>query len=194
MITSSLYFNGSIFIDNTSSIHPNSEELGLGAKLESFIQEYEPDVLIKCLGYSLYKEFMDQFSEDYTLNESAHQKWKDLLNGKEYQVNGISYSWRGLIYEEGGFDKSLISFYVYSKYIKRDFLGVGIQSEKTKETIPNPSIIYIEAYNEFVNLTVKGKNGLVSLYQFLTDMNTISSDTYANWSPTNFCKINQFSI
>ncbi|QQV90638.1 structural protein [Polaribacter phage Freya_1] len=194
MITSSSYFNGSILIENIESIHPNSEELGLESKLDAFIQEYEPDVLIKCFGYSLYKEFMDQFSGDYTLKGSADQKWDDLLNGKEYQVNGINYYWRGLIYVEGGLKRSLISFYIFSKYIKRDFLGVGIQSQKTKETIPNPSLIYVEAYNDFVNLTVKGKNGLVSLYQFLTDMNTISSDTYANWSPTNFCKINQFSI
>ena len=194
MITSSEYLKGSIYLKDGNSNFPNSELLGNGNKLDSFFQEYEPDVLIKCFGYSLYKEFMNQFSEDYTLKGSADQKWDDLLNGKEYQVNGINYYWRGLIYEEGGLKRSLIAFYVFSKYVKRDYLGSGIQSEKVKEVNFNPSQIYIEAYNEFVNLAVKGKNGLVSLYQFLTDMNEITPGTYENWNPETFNKINQFSI
>ena len=118
MIISGAYFNVDLLLKNTDSTIPNAEALGVGSQLNNGIAKYEPEVLIKSFSYSLYKEFMSQFEND-VIKESVDQKWKDLLTGKEYQINGKNYSWRGLIFEEAGVKKSLIANYVFHKCIAR---------------------------------------------------------------------------
>lgn len=195
MITSVSHFKGSIDLLNVedSSLVPNGDELTNGNKLTDFVKEFETDVLVKCLGYSLYKEFSEQF-EDGLLKEESEVKWKDLLNGKEYQVNGINYNWRGLLFKEGGYETSVTAYYIFSEYIVRDFIGVGIQSETIKNVKNNPDFVHQKAWNKFCDLVVYGGNGLSSLYQFIYDMNSLDTNTYKNWNGMGFEKINRLGV
>ena len=193
MIISGAYFNVDLLLKNTDSTIPNAEALGVGSQLNNGIAKYEPEVLIKCFSYSLYKEFMSQF-ENYVIKESAEQKWKDLLTGKDYQINDKDYSWRGLIFEEAGVKKSLIANYVFHNCIARGNTNIGIQKEKSTQEMQTIKTLYINSWNDFVEMTTISNNGLVSLYQFINDMNEINSNTYQNFNPTAFKKMNQFSI
>ena len=136
---------------------------------------------------------MSQF-ENYVIKESADQKWKDLLTGKEYQLNGKNYFWRGLIFEEAGVKKSLIAYYVFHNCIARGNNNAGIQKEKLAQEMETIKRLYVQSWNDFVDMTVIGNNGLVSLYQFINDMNSITPGTYDNFNPTAFKKMNILSI
>lgn len=193
MVISDSYFKGSILIESVALSIPNGAVIGNGNSLRNYVLEYESDILIKCLGYSLYKDFSEQFDVN-ELKASVDQKWKDLLNGKEYELNGVRKFWRGLRFEENELQKSLIAYYVFSVYIKKENSGLGIQKEKIKDVTVSPSYLYMSAYNTFVELTTESKSGLQCLYDFITDMNSINSETYPNWMPTSFKKINPFSI
>jgi len=194
MIINGEYFNVDLLLKDTDSSIPNAEALGVGENLNNAISKYEPEILIKCFSYSLYKEFMSQFDENYTIKETADQKWKDLLNGKEYQKDGMNCFWRGLIFEEAEVKKSLIAYYTFHHCIVNGNNNTGIQKEKSSDERNLIKRLYVKSWNDFVEMTVLGNNGLVSLYQFIEDMNAINSDTYQNFNPTSFKKMNIFSI
>ena len=222
MITTGEYFKGEILVSNALDKAPNSNVLGNGLSLNQFIARYEPDVLTRLLGYDLYKLFSDQFNKPqsgvWTLKTSADAKWDELLNGKEYVLNGVNVKWQGLIFKDGtinqGINQSLITYYVYTKFIEAtEFThsGVGMQSESSKNsTRVNARSKVAMAFNSFYDLAIGraayyndsyyfdchyNNSGYRSLYDFLSDMNAIDSDTYPNWNPaTQFKLENRYGL
>ena len=222
MITTRSYFKGEIAIANAADKAPNSNLLGNGLSLDQFIARYERDVLTRVLGYDLYKLFSDQFdkpqSGKWTLKTGADAKWGELLNGKEYTLSGVNVKWQGLVFKDGtinnGIDQSLISYYVYSKFIEAtEFThsGVGMQSELSKNSErANARSKVADAFNSFYDLAI-GENsyynsyqyfdsyfnnsGYRSLYDFISDMNDLDSTTFPNWCPTtNFKLENRYGL
>lgn len=228
MITSNIYYKADIHIPNVINPTPTVNDLSKGGELLLYISTYERDVLIKLLGYSLYKEFSDQFDVDandqWTIKPLADQKWKDLLNGKEYTIDNVTYNFRGLIFSEGIgtslINRSLLSYYVYYNFLSNDvdnYSSVGVQNETAKNATKVSAIPKaVKAWNNFYNLAVgsystphylvngSGTIGLDwlggdgsgerSLYEFMNDINTQTPDTYENWKPQFFDNINQFGI
>ena len=202
-----------IDIPNIDSSEPNGNLSGNATKLDNFREGYERDVLIKCLGYPLYKELQDSLevlenATEQTVKASADQKWKDLVNGKTYQIDGVNVIWDGLIFKEGVYNRSLIAQYVYYHFMddnESQNTTTGRQSEKTKNSNKvsvAPSAV--KAWRKFFEMTVGvyntpihyyeggrlagidyfgSDNGQRSLYQFIDDMNTITPKTYDNWMP-----------
>lgn len=116
-----------------------------------------------------------------TLNPSAPQKWKDLVDGKTYQVDGKNYRWRGLIFQQGVKKVSLLAEFVYSQWVTTQnsvMTGLGnvvVEGVNTK----NVSIVdnYVQSYNSFVEMYQGDtKGGYVSLKQFLKDNSTAYPD------------------
>ncbi|MFL0093600.1 DUF6712 family protein [Tenacibaculum maritimum] len=200
MITSRSFYKSLIKIPNAQDTAPNSKLLGNGNLLDFFIEEHEPEVLIDCFGYSLYEEFLSQFDENYKLKDNVDQKWKDLLNGKEYQLEGKKAKWRGLIFKEKDLDRSLIAYYVFCEFLNKDqssYNGTGTQKEKTKNTTPVSSDpLYVASFRKFHKLTEfsNRNNGLRSLYDFIQDMNNANPNTYPNWCPERFENINTWGV
>lgn len=206
MITSSSYFTGIIEIPNISTANtPNASRVGKQTKIARFIEEYELDVLSKCLGFSLHKDFQLQLevvppATVQTVKDSADQKWKDLYSGKEYELNGKPVKWQGLVFKQGTIDISLISYYVFTQFFKHDMThygDIGLQIEKAKNAkraYYGPK--YVLSSQKFYELTVGNSNdiyktsGYRSLYQFMQDMNDIDPTTYPNWMPYCFPKVN----
>ena len=220
MIIDRSYFKGEIYIPNVEDIAPDSELLGNGSELDVFITEYEREVLIKCLGFSLYSVFKSQFNSDNSpnLKNDSEQKWKDLLNGKSYNIDGKMVNWSGLIHKNNPFKRSLIAYYVYFHFLNNDishYTGTGMQVEKTKSA-ENVSHIpkAVRAWRKFYELTVgtynttsyiEKANGTGidwgncesaerSLYQFIQDMNNSDVNTYPNWQPYFFENLNILGI
>ena len=217
MIITRSYFKGEIAISNAEDKAPNSNLLGNGLSLDQFIARYERDIMTRILGYDLYKLFSDQFDKSlstglWTLKDSADAKWNELLNGKEYILNGVNVKWEGLVFKDGtvnnGIDQSLIAYYVYTKFIEAtEFThsGVGMQSELSKNSVRVDARSKIaDAFNSFYGLAIGNSSyynnyqyfdsyfnnsGYKSLYDFIGDMNGLDSATYPNWCPTTQFKL-----
>lgn len=224
MIAPRSCYKSPIDIPNSDASEPNGNLSGNTTKLDNFREGYERDVLIKCLGYPLYKELQSNLevletATEQTVKSTADQKWKDLVDGKEYQLDGKTVIWDGLVFKEGIYYRSLIAQYVYFHFVMDDvsqYTTTGRQSEKTKNSVKvsmAPSAI--KAWRKFYEMTVGsydtpiglyegsvlvgvdyygGDNGQRSLYQFINDMNHLSPNTYANWMPKMWDNINQFGL
>jgi len=170
MITDSTYYKGDIHIPNVVNAAPSVNDISNDSELQFFISEYEREVLIKLLGYNLYKEFSEQFDVDangkWTIKPAADQKWKDLLNGTEYTIDTVTYNFRGLIFSEGLgtslIQRSLLSYYVYFNFLSNDvdhYASIGVQAETAKNAdrvsaIPKA----VNAWSKFFQLAVGNYN------------------------------------
>lgn len=222
-IINNTYFVDEIFIPHAKpSITDNVT--GISAEIVSFINTYEKECLIKTLGYKLYSEFEAQLdsTKPNGLKVDAPAKWNDLLNGKTYtKTNGDEAHWSGIrqknLSSSDIYDRSFIADYVYFFYEKStddDRVGVGnVQQEAANALKVSKTPKVVAAWRRFFE-TVQGSdcppavyfksngvgvdwltgNGLVTLYEFITDSNLIVADTYANWKPTYFVNMNQFGL
>lgn len=188
MIINGSYFKGLIFISNANDQPPLSDLVGNGIVLDVIIKKYEPLLLIKLLGYELYKLLKDQFDKtnnDWVLNSNADQKWKDLMNGVDVTYNGELYRWDGLANGE----QSLIADFVYSKFIEEieiQYTGVGLVIEKAeKAERVNPRTKIIDSYNSFYEKAIENDNRYVlTLYDYMIISNELIPDTYPKWLPS----------
>ena len=212
MITTRAYFALNSELPFVSDDVPNASLVGNKSEADSFIQRYEKDILLKTLGYQNYKAFMDSFDYDevtniHTIKDTADQKWKHLLNGKEYTKNGVPVVWFGIVFEDEDVKRSFITNYCYCKFLEKDtskHLGVGLSVPQAKGAMrANPAYKYTDAYNDFVELVVGNYcngnsdeigSGVRSMYEFINDMNELDKNTYPNWMPEMFKPVNVFSI
>lgn len=123
MFIDSTYFTGELAIPNAAN----------ETALTQAITQYEKEILIKLLGYKLYS----LLQADLVLGVPATQKYKDLVDGKEYTLtyNGTDYTvkWEGLA---NSGKLSLISYYVFYKYVERNitsFYGTGVSQANVQE-------------------------------------------------------------
>lgn len=208
MITSRSYFKGSLRIANVLDTAPNSNLVGNSAIADLDIVKYEREALIKLFGYTLYKEFKSKFDIDsnglWTLKAAeSGSKWDDLLNGKEYTLNGNTVYWKGLVYtdsDESGAtpDQSLLAYYIYAMFVRDEefsHAGIGFQAEQAQaaDRVSSRSK-YAWAYNEFVRMVEFSDNRERSLYDFISDMNAETADTYAEWDYETFNYVNRFGL
>ncbi|TSA56918.1 hypothetical protein D4R42_02665 [bacterium] len=103
----STYFTGEILIPNASE----------DAQLTQAITQYEKEILIKLLGYSLYTALLADLDES---GDPATQIYTDLVDGAEFTHDfygeEITLRWEGL---RNTALLSLIAYYVYYKFIER---------------------------------------------------------------------------
>jgi hypothetical protein len=124
------YFTGEINIPNAGVSGNASDTL-----LIYFIKQFETEFLVKALGRNLYRGFMTALGLNVTTGayanvangkaaDSVDQKWKDLLNGKEYtDQNGDLQKWKGFISlsDDGTTIKqSIIANYVYYWFMRNN--------------------------------------------------------------------------
>jgi len=174
---------------------PNIEEHGSpeAIELESSIDRYARQFLQITLGNTLFAD-LDNNVTDGVLDLTAPQKWLNLVNGCNYTVSGKSYTWKGLIYEEGTFKESILAYFVYlNNYQTTVNTRMGqVVLEGKNSMNQNPSEHITGIYNDFVemyqgntcnepsiywinNLLVKdyaqgfNNTGYVSFLQFLND-------------------------
>lgn len=136
---------------------PNTQELRESALtvLEQFVDNYARLLLKNALGYSNFND-LDSNVTNGVLDSGAPQKWLDLVNGVEYEKDGITYSWQGLVFEEGTKRQSLLVPYVYYYWLlneQQKQSGVGTVVVNTKNaTNVNATQTLVNAWNDFVTL------------------------------------------
>lgn len=198
MIIERSYFIGEIHIPNSQNLEPNSDVVGNGSDLDLFIEKHERSILIKCLGYGLFRKFESQLdsSKSNGLKDDTSEEWDDLLNGKDYIKNGQPCFWRGLTFNDGSLKRSLIAQYIYCEYLRKDsvhYSGTGFKQEKTKNAVSvSPDMLYVNAFREFHELTEFSceNKDVKSLYDFLSD----HKENYENWKPERFENQNRLGI
>ena len=168
-----------MIIDNTYFIRDLTLPLDqITAELNTYIDTYEPELLIKCLGYDLYKQLTAGLANTY-----PEQKWLDLRDGCEYLVGSITYNWRGLINAN---KESLIANYVWYQFVcNSDFYQSGFRKVNTDSSmLVNPRPKQVKVYNQMVDW-------LYELEVFISN----NLDDYTNYLPeVSLNKINVFNI
>jgi hypothetical protein len=140
-----------------------------------YIDVYEKEVLIRLLGYDLYKRFAAGLLVEPTIDPI----WLALRDGKEYNVdiNGNTHvvKWNGLVNTDG---ISLISDYTYYKWLSQNneqLTGTGVgKANKENATDYDKNKKLVQAWNRAnENAGYNGWNSLAgSLYNFLNNHQT----------------------
>ena len=136
---------------------------------------------------------------------------------------GVQVKWRGLrfksnVFGNGEYDKSLLAYYTYFYYEKDDYitratLGSFVEESTAGAVAVPPNDKAVNAWNKFVDLAqgkdsykvikqttlgpaidYSGQSREVSLYKFIEDQNTIAANTYANFDPKVWTKMNLFNL
>jgi hypothetical protein len=123
-------------IDNTYFVGEIAVPLtGKDAALEQAINQYEREILISLLGNELYRLLQSDLTGEN--GAPVTQKYINLVNGAEFKLTlqGYEYNlkWEGL---KNTLKQSLIAYYVFYNYVKRDvtrLYGTGISMAETKE-------------------------------------------------------------
>lgn len=154
-------------------------------RLNSFINQYEPECLTEILGYELYKALLTENSS----------RMNDLLRGAEYENDeGRLVKWNGLIYEP---KISLIANYVYYKFQEDSAMqttGVSTSvATSTSGESKSPEYKMLDAWNFF-------SNEVRQMVSFLWNKNRLDPEVYPEFDghyyktlsfsrPTNFLGI-----
>lgn len=160
----------------------------IGNNLTEYITRFEPKILESCLGYDLYKDFLAGLEETV-----IQDKWKDLRDGVEYEVNGYTVKWPGLINTQ---KESLIAYYVYYQFAKLASTynsGSGLKlSTSENSAIADYRHKQVYAYNKCLDMIgCQGETVYTgSLYNFLYE----NQANYENWIFTKLQKVNMFNI
>jgi hypothetical protein len=166
------FFVGDIVIPNLQA----QSEL---ERITLFINKYEPDCLVKILGYPLYKLFGSESS----------QRMTDLLSGAEYtDGNGDTQKWNGLVHDSV---LSLIASYIYFYYQenqKAQTSGAGTVIQKPEAgTAYSPADKMAKAWNFF-------SKEVLSMTSFLWLKKDLSGvRVYPEFSFHQFCETRRIS-
>lgn len=159
---------------------PNQEE---SADFEAFIEQAEKDVLIELLGYEFYTLMIDE----YETSGAIDPIYEDLVEGAEYDYDGITYKWNGMIH--------LLQPIVYAKWMDAGsykFTNIGwIQNSAQQNSVSLDSEQFKAQYlNEFAKKAGINRDMYNTLYGFME----VNSDDYplAVWTdPKTF---NRFGV
>jgi len=165
---------------------------------------YEPEMLKKLLGATLYAAFIAGLAVT-----PIAQKWLDLRDGKNFTFtcdgNIITTRWEGL---KGFAKKSIIAYYVFCKYFESKqeyFSGQGqVQGNSENATTVDAAPMFVKRWNEFVEIYGQVPDYLnkhsISDYVVYTDEPSAYNFLLANptdftdWIFTPFEKLNDFGL
>lgn len=197
--------NDTYFIDYTDIPNVDEPDTKAAAQLERRIDEMGRLFVLEALGATLKTEL-----DGYLVNgllpvvpdapaiDPVPVKWRNLVTGCTYTVDGIDKVWKGLLWQEGTFKGSLMADFVYHSWLEMKvsyMSGVGEVKSKAKNSDNvNSTQRLVTVWNRFVEAN-QGEwdnrydahywsidwrsynwsyrtDGTVSLIQFLTDKAT----------------------
>ena len=141
--------------------------------IQDYIDEHEPIILKKVLGYALYKEFIA------ALAGAPAQKWLDLRDGDEYtDTSDDLQDYEGI--------QQIIADYVFFEIVSNiqsyttDSGVFGGATENSERS--NPRYKQVFAYNDMVDR-------LFYMNGFINAANDATTDTYENFDDSNTTKL-----
>jgi hypothetical protein len=157
-------------------------------RFDAFLLKYEKTILIKLLGYDLYKKFLDGLDEVNPLD--IEQKWLNLRDGVEYQdlnSNGLSAN----KYYSGIVD--ILKYFMYF------FISDAIQSELTitgEVSAKNENSIISSPAPRVTGLWNDGVENVMDCKSYIEWYNKNNTNSYPTFefSDRYFRNMNIFSI
>lgn len=142
------YFNGIISIPNLNETRDEAFN-----ELEYYVNDKVRLFLESVLGNKQFKE-LDGFIINGKLKDDAPEKWKDLVYGCNYEVNGIEYTFRGLLEDNSYLKKSLLAYFVFWNWHTDNItqvVGTGEIALQGKNAVNvNSSPRLTRVWNDFV--------------------------------------------
>ena len=176
VVDNTYFLNGELHIPNISNANagpatsPTSK-----STIDLMILKYERDLLLNSLGVDLYDELKALLDDEGS--NALVGKWKDLVVGTNYTINGKKYRWDGL---RGDNKQSLVAFYIKSEYLKNDeqkYTTSGMNINSTKNNLRASYIKeFVGVHSEFVEKYqggVKAEHLGVNRYSLYTDKNPL---------------------
>lgn len=176
------YFVGDIML-------PDKKLTGDLANIDVYIAKYEPEILLKMLGYDLYKPLQAQIDS----GSPYDAPWADFIEGAEYTVGDYTVKWNGLVNTQ---KDSLIAYYIYFFYMKdlvSSTTGVGeVLNNAENSDRMSPANKQANAWNRHLDLYGRTTDGLYvpSAYRYLT----VKESLFDLWLFTPEISVNAFDI
>ena len=173
------YFVNEINVPDIGSTYSN---------LSEYIDRYEPEVLRRLLGETLYQD-VAAYDAD-----TSSQAIIDLVTGKDYTLGEYTVSWKGLVNTDDYI--SLIAYYVYYFYL-RDQVDRLASTGYVTSTHENSRAVWANDKMHAVWHSMRelygypGQNSLLpSCYNFLSEhMSSYPTWYFANAGSVNFLGI-----
>ncbi len=220
MIDKSFFLVGDLAIPNAQQQIVSDPNLSSEDDLSFFIDVEKRNILISGLGFEVYKRFDDLFVNN-VLPINADENAIRLLNGYEYEIDGVKYIWNGLVYQVGNAKQSLIAYWIYYNFLNNDYqkyftTGVSdLQSNGATKVSPDQKLV--NAYRKFHSMyqsNVKydydtdyfyggylgglNKSREVSLCRYIYDQirndETLNDGFYKGWEFDFMDNINSFGV
>lgn len=144
------YFNREYHIPNLTENYSESAEyvkLLVNSKISKLLKN---DVL----GIELYNDFYNNL-DNGILKPDADQKWLDLVNGCQYELNDKFYYWKGLVYEENGVKESLFVPYIFNIWFHDTLTQSTMAGEQSIKVTNSVNVLnnkrIVESWNDFLN-------------------------------------------
>lgn len=159
---------------------------------EVYIDKYARLLLQNALGHVLFDE-LDGYVNNGTLDGSATQQWKDLVNGKTYTLSGRSYKWRGLIYDEGAFKGSVLTPFVFYNWHLENITrqsGVGeVKGKAVNQINVDSTPTSVRAWNDYI---MQYQGGFNNSYYRLSYVNGVPFHDYFGNSDNDYVSLLKF--
>jgi hypothetical protein len=167
MIIDTTYFVGKLNLPQTG----NTEGTAI---VDGFIQQYEPELLLKALGPGLFQAFTDEVYGSGS--GDIEQRFLDLLDGVSFSYNNTPFRWVGF---RNTAKRSPIANYVYYKFLEDLVNSVALTGVVESMTDNNRNVSHnykmVEAWNDQVYL-------LNHLWAFLYTNKAV----YPEWTEYNY--------
>jgi len=166
---------GGTYFDKVPVIIP----IGSTDNRQQYIDYYEPKVIRDLFGYSLGSEILA-----YTAG--SDQRIKDIVEGKEYQLNGKTEKWHGLKDETTKI--SLIAFFVYYWWQRKNVTKTTTNGEvllvNENSVKVTPAVKVQDAWNKY-------EEQVISLNAFIS----VNSGVYPEFESTDLSEsVNAFDL
>lgn len=197
-----LFIPGSVQQPSVSGNAPTDIE-----NITSYVERYESELMSYAIGHLNYKALQSALVADPDLSESFNAIWKDLLDGKHYQIGTKWYCWPGLRRVNGSIKSSLVANYVFCKYFEdnqQQYTSTGMQRPNADNaTMGSANLKLTQVWRDFIEQYQGGIEGanhprivynssggvgldwfsqnnapIVSLYRFLDEYSTIPKTNF----------------
>ncbi len=161
-------------INDTYFVFDLSLPAGKYSDIAGWINRLEGDLIREIVGVELGNLILEY-------SEASNQRIKNIVEGVDFEVDGINYHWNGLVNDN---KKSLIAYYVYTQYLRNNITfttGTGERKAKNENSHnANQSIKYWRAhqrYMEEVTTLLMFLNANADIYpEFVDPEESINND------------------
>lgn len=180
-----------------------NDEISLPANkysdLDSFIERFGRELLIKLFGYTLYK-LIDAYDPDNKTD--TEQRIRDIIEGKEFTENDRTYKWNGLVNTE---KVSVIAYYVYVHYLRQKETQTTTTGEsknkKVNSVSASPAYKMSNAWS-CMNILIGPyclysdyyPGGMTDYYNSLFYFMSKNYDIYPEWEWSEMGSVNSFDL